>query len=121
MDTLETLAKRLHDTEQQILRMMREREQFLREYLQQQLTFDALCQTIRSMGAELAAREGISEELFLSRFQALNRWHLDAVLRTASDRSPNLMGQIDGRKTEDIPTDDNPPLLFSPPQEDEHQ
>jgi hypothetical protein len=103
--------------EQQILRMMDERIKDGKEYLQHKLTFDAFVRAVRSLTTEIAAREGISAELCLARFQALSRWHLDDILRTASDIHPNLMGELDGRNQDDIPTDDSPPLVFAPPPE----
>ena len=113
------LVKRVAAIERQITTMMERRTEDATDRLQEQLTNHAFVRAVQSMASEIAAREGISEQLFSSRFQALCRWHLDVLIRTASDNAPSLMAQLDGRSPDEIPIDEAAPLIFGPPTEAE--
>jgi hypothetical protein len=116
MTPVDALTKRVHDIEQQILLMLDNQKEDGEAALVERLTKDAFVYAIRSLAKEIAAREGISEALFASRFEHLCRWHLDDLLRTASDIDPSLLARLDARHPDDIPTDATPPLVLSPPE-----
>jgi hypothetical protein len=61
---------------------------------------------------EIAKREGIPVELFVSRFEAAKEWHRDRFLQMVERVDPHTAAQIDDRKIVDIPTEDLPPCIF---------
>jgi hypothetical protein len=67
-----------------------------------------------SMVQELAAHEGISEELFLEHFQKRVRIYQDRLLQIAEDINPNWAGQIDERDQGEMPESESYPPLFPP-------
>jgi hypothetical protein len=61
---------------------------------------------------EVAAREGIPVDLFVSRFEAAITWHRDRFLQMIEGVDPQIAAQIDNRKITDIPTEELPPCIF---------
>lgn len=61
---------------------------------------------------EIAARDGLSVELFVTRFHAAIDWHRDRFLQMVEGVDPCLAAQIDQRDLANIPTDDQPPCIL---------
>ena len=61
---------------------------------------------------EIAARDGHSVELFVTRFHAAIDWHRDRFLQMVEGIDPCLAAHIDRRELANIPTDDLPPYIF---------
>jgi len=91
-----------------------------RQSAQVSLTDHAFRLAIRSLASEIAEQNGIGPPLFLSRFQALCRWHLDELLRASSDVDPGFVSAIDARTVEQIPTDESAPRILAPPSDRDH-
>lgn len=80
-----------------------------------QIVSHAFQRGVKSLGSEIAAHHGVSEDQFEERFSALCRWHYDVLLRTSSDVHPQMSAEIDTRTLEQIPTDDTIPRILPPP------
>jgi hypothetical protein len=72
----------------------------------------AMREALLQFTQEIAIREGIPIELFVSRFEAAKEWHRDRFLRMVEGVDPNLAAKIDERAIHDIPTEDLPPCIF---------
>lgn len=111
--------KRLNAIEEQITRLLEQVVSGTQDHARLQLHVRTLESVVASLASELAAREGISEERILSRFQSLSDWYRDAWLGKASDIAPNPAAQLDDRSIDQIPTAAHPPRLFDPPESGE--
>lgn len=72
----------------------------------------AMREALLQFTQEIAIREGVPVELFVSRFEAAKEWHRDRFLRMVEGVDPNLAAKIDERAIHDIPTEDLPPCIF---------
>jgi nucleotide-binding universal stress UspA family protein len=72
----------------------------------------AMREALLQFTQEVAAREGIPVELFVSRFEAAKEWHRDRFLQMVEAIDPDAAAQIDDRKVTEIPTEDFPPYIF---------
>ena len=72
----------------------------------------AMREALLQFTQEVAAREGIPVDLFVSRFEAAKEWHRDRFLRMVEAVDPNTAAQLDDRNVTDIPTEDLPPCIF---------
>jgi len=61
---------------------------------------------------EVAARDGFSVEVFVSRFEKAINWHRDRFLRMLEGVDPETAAHIDTRSFADIPTEAQPPCIF---------
>lgn len=72
----------------------------------------AMREALLQFTQEIAVRQGIPVELFVSRFEAAKEWHRDRFLRMVEGVDPNLAAKIDERAIHDVPTEDMPPCIF---------
>jgi len=72
----------------------------------------AMREALLQFTQEVAVREGIPVELFVSRFEAAKEWHRDRFLQIIEGVDPQIAAQIDERNVADIPTEDLPPCIF---------
>lgn len=81
-----------------------------------QIVSNAFQRAVKSLGSEIVAHHGVSEDHFAERFASLCRWHYDILLQTSSDVYPGMTAEIDTRTLEQIPTADTIPRILPPPQ-----
>jgi hypothetical protein len=72
----------------------------------------ALREGLLQFTQEIAARDGLSVEVFVSRFEKAIDWHRDRFLRMLEGVDPQMAAHIDTRSLKDIPTDAQPPCIF---------
>jgi hypothetical protein len=72
----------------------------------------ALREGLLQFTQEIAARDGFSVEVFVSRFEKAIDWHRDRFLRMLEGVDPQMAAHIDTRSLTDIPTEDQPPCIF---------
>src|SRR4051812_25874828 len=72
----------------------------------------AMREGILQFTQEIAARDGISVELFVTRFHAAIDWHRDKFLQMVEGVDPRLAAEIDQRDLAEIPTEDQPPCIL---------
>ncbi len=72
----------------------------------------AMREGILQFTQEIAARDGLSVELFVTRFHAAIDWHRDRFFQLVERADPQLAAQIDQRDLASIPTDDLPPCIL---------
>ena len=72
----------------------------------------ALREALLQFTQEIAARDGFSVEVFVSRFEKAIDWHRDRFLRMLEGVDPQMAAHIDTRSLTDIPTEAQPPCIF---------
>jgi hypothetical protein len=72
----------------------------------------AMREGILQFTQEIAARDGLSVELFVTRFHAAIDWHRDRFLQLLEGADPELAAMIDQRDLASVPTDDLPPCIL---------
>jgi len=72
----------------------------------------ALREALLQFTQEIAARDGLSVEVFVSRFEKAIDWHRDRFLRMLEGVDPQMAAHIDTRSLTDIPTEAQPPCIF---------
>lgn len=72
----------------------------------------AMREALLQFTQEIAARDGLSVELFVTRFEAAIDWHRDRFFRMVEGVDSRLAAQIDKRKINDIPTEEQPPCIL---------
>jgi hypothetical protein len=72
----------------------------------------ALREALLQFTQEVAARDGFSVEVFVSRFEKAIDWHRDRFLRMLEGVDPQMAAHIDTRNFTDVPTEAQPPCIF---------
>lgn len=110
--TIENLVAELKELRERVDALERERAEEATKRLALFSGDHAIREALLQFTQEIAARDGLSVELFVSRFHAAIDWHRDRFLQTVEGVDPHLAAQIDQRSLTDVPTEDLPPCIF---------
>jgi hypothetical protein len=110
--TIEPLVEELMELRERVTALEMERADDATKRLELLSGDHAMREGILQFTQEIAARDGLSVELFVSRFHAAIDWHRDRFLRMVEGVDPRFAAQIDQRSLTDIPTEDLPPCIL---------
>ncbi len=110
--TIETVVKQMEELRERVDALEMQRAEEATKHLEIHSTDHAMREALLQFTQEIAARDGLSVELFVSRFHAAIDWHRDRFLRMVEGIDPRLAAQIDQRSLTEIPTDEQPPCIL---------
>ena len=113
--TLAALFQELESLKQRVAELEESRaaeEAYAQGHMELLSSGHATREALLQFTQEVAAREGIPVDLFVSRFEAAIHWHRDRFLRAVEGVDPQIAAQLDDRNVEEIPTEELPPCIF---------
>ncbi|MDR3402648.1 MAG: hypothetical protein P4L99_09130 [Chthoniobacter sp.] len=109
------VSKELKELKERVVALEKERDACVARVSKEMelLSFEhATREAVLQFIQELAEREGVAPELFVSRFEAAKNWHRDRFLQVVERVDPHIAAEIDDRKVADVCTEDFPPCIF---------
>jgi hypothetical protein len=110
--SIETLLEELSQLKERVNMLERRRTDDAFKQLEMRAGDHAMREGILQFTQEIAARDGFSVELFVTRFHAAIDWHRDRFFQLLEGSDPELAAQIDRRDLASIPTEDQPPCIL---------